>query len=88
MASRKRPHDSTNGINHDLEGIDIRNGDSNSGTAPELFKNRSNSRAVSFIIIINLRYNRYLYFNFSHRFLPASINNDEMENQHVNKSFK
>lgn len=34
MASRKRPHDSTtNGLNHDMEGITIRNG-SESATQP------------------------------------------------------
>lgn len=48
MASRKRPHDSTNGINYDLEGINIRNGDSNSASVPEPIKYRSNSsRPVS-----------------------------------------
>lgn len=78
MASRKRPHDSTNGINHDLQGINIRNGDSNSSTVPDSLTNRSNSRAVSLMIIIHLKYNRYMvykYCNFSHRFLPASIRN-------------
>lgn len=71
MASRKRPHDSTNGINHDLQGINIRNGDSNSSTVPDSLTNRSNSRAVSLMIIIHLKYNRYMvykYCNFSHRF--------------------
>lgn len=48
MASRKRPHDSTNGINHDLEGIEIRNGDSNSSSVPDTLKYRSSSsRPVS-----------------------------------------
>jgi hypothetical protein len=47
MASRKRPHDSTNGINHDLEGINIRNGDSNSSSLPESSYTKSNNRPVS-----------------------------------------
>lgn len=47
MSSRKRPHDSTNGINHDLEGIDIRNGD-DSSSIPDSYKIRSSNRAVSY----------------------------------------
>lgn len=47
MASRKRPHDSTNGINHDLEGINIRNGDSNSSSVPESSHTKANNRPVS-----------------------------------------
>lgn len=45
MATRKRPH-STNGLNHEMEGITIRNGESNSNSGLDSIKYTASNRPV------------------------------------------